>query len=174
MRRVSLALFFVGQVACSREPAPERDARATPPLAARSVESDSVLTAWVEWHRDWMRLTNRHKAELDADSARLAQRYSWRESHRVAEDPELLAMLARQRAEMQPLLARAPRGLTAEALEATVRGVGRMVIGPRAITFEPGRNAAALDSARATYGDAFVRWVLAHERMITTTLASGR
>lgn len=174
MRAPALALALLAQAACGRESAPGREARDTAQPAARSAQSDSVLVAWIEWHRDWMRRTNRHKAELDADSARLAATYSHAESHRVAEDPELLAMLARQREEMQPLVARAPRGLTAEALEAAVRGVGRVVIGPRAITFVPGRDEAALDSARAAYGDEFVRWVLAHEQRIIATLAASR
>lgn len=174
MRRTSAVLVALTLLGCQRESAPVRGARAEAHSTARSAQSDSVLTSYLEWHRDWMQLTNRHKAELDAQSERMAARYSFADSDKITGDPELLALLERQRGEMRPLMTRAPRGLTAEALEATLLGLGRVVAGPRAMTYVPGRDEAALAAARAKYGDTFVSWVLAHESTIVATLAPDR
>ena len=174
MRRTSAVLVAITLLSCKREAAPVSVARADAHSTAHSAQSDSALTGYLEWHRDWMQLTNQHKAELDAESVRIESRYSLADSYKITQDPELLALLERQRGEMRPLMARAPRGLTAEALDATLPGLGRVVIGPRAMTYVPGRDEAVLAAARTKYGDEFVSWVLAHESTIVATLATNR
>ena len=174
MRPTSAILVVLTLLGCQRDPAPGGVARSDANATAQSAQSDSVLTSYLEWYRDWMLLTNRHKAEGDAQSERMAARYSYAELDKVTEDPELVAMLARQREEMRPFMTRAPRGLAAEALEATLPGVGQMVAGPRAMTYVPGRDEAVLAAARAKYGDTFVSWVLSHESTIVATLSVVR
>ena len=82
-----------------------------------------------------------------------------------------MALLDRQRREMHPVAARVPRGMTAQALEATLPGIGLVVLGPHRITYVPGRNEAILAAARTKYGDKFVSWVLAHEDTIVAVLS---
>lgn len=145
-------------------------ARATPAVA----QPDSALMAYLAWQRDWKLLTNRHRAELEVESRRIADQATLSSGNPFAEDPAFRALLDRQRGEMQQLMTRAPHGLTAEALSATIPGVGQMVVGPMEMTFVPGRDEAVLAAARAKYGEEFVRWVLANERTIVATLGASR
>jgi hypothetical protein len=157
------------------EPPPARTSRprapASPPVVARP---DSELTNYLAWQRDWKLLANRHRAELEAESQRMENRYPLRATDSIAQDPGLLALLERQRGEMQLLMVRAPRGPTAEALNATLLGLGQLMAGPTGMTYVPGRNEAVLSAARAKYGDEFVRWVLARESTIIATLGADR
>lgn len=157
--------------ACSKEKAPGSVGVTVAPPVPRAVQTDSALTNYVEWNRDWMLLASRHKGELDAEMPGITARHPFRSSYKVTQDTQLLAMLERQRSEMQRHMARAPRGMTAEALAATLSGLGHSVIEPSGMIWVPGRNESALTAARARYGDAFVAWVLAHERVIVSTLA---
>ena len=59
-------------------------ARADAHSTAHSAQSDSALTSYLEWYRDWMQLTNRHKAELDAESVAIAARYSLADTYKIA------------------------------------------------------------------------------------------
>ena len=161
-------------LACSDREPPPRSAELQLQATARAAQSDSELTSYIAWYRDWKILTNRHKAELDAESQRLTARYSFAETNQAATDTALLALLQRQRSEMAPLMSRVPRGLTAEALRATLPGLGRMVLSPTGMTYVPGRDERVLAAARGTYGDAFVSWVLAHEQTIHATLGAGQ
>jgi len=138
---------------------------------ARAAQPDSALTSYIEYYRDWMLLANRHKVELDAEMPAIEARYSHPEAKKLGQDPHFMALIDRQRREMQPVAARAPRGMTAQALEATLPGIGMLVLGPQRISYVPGHNEAALAAARAKYGDKFVGWVLAHEDTIVTVLS---
>jgi hypothetical protein len=68
-------------------------------------------------------------------------------------------------------MARMPQGSTVNALQATLPGVGRMLFRPPVMVYEPGRNEVVLSAARAKYGDEFVDWVLARERLIVEALS---
>ena len=118
--------------------------RAAPRVTARAAQPDSALTSYIEYYRDWMLLANRHKVELDAEMRAIEARYSHLDVNKLGQDPHFMALLDRQRREMQPLAARAPRGMTAQALEATLPGIGLVVLGPHRITYVPGRNEAIL------------------------------
>jgi hypothetical protein len=164
-----LSALAASATACGKpEPAA---ARAAPPAAASAAETADDLIAYITWYRDWKQLTNRHKAELDALTQSVAGRYSFAETGNIAQDPDLLALLARQRQEMQPLMARVPGGPTAAAYEETLGGVGQLLPTPNGMAYFPGRNESVLAAARAKYGDKFVDWVLAHESTIVETLS---
>jgi hypothetical protein len=141
-----------------------------PPTAGAAREDDDLM-AYVNWYRDWKLLTNRHKAEGDVLVQSVAAKYSFAETGKIAQDPDLLALLARQRQEMRPLMARAPGGPTAAAYEATLAGIGQLLPTPHGMVYFPGRNEAVLAAARAKYGDKFVDWVLARESTIVATLS---
>jgi hypothetical protein len=163
-----LAALTALPTACGKpEPA---TARAAPPTTGSAAQTDDDLMAYVNWYRDWKQLTNRHKAEGDALMQSVAARYSFAETGNIAQDPDLLALLARQRQEMRPLMARAPGGPTAAAYEATLGGIGQLLPTPNGMVYFPGRNEAVLAAARARYGDKFVDWVLARESKIVATL----
>ena len=95
---------------------------------------------------------------------------------RLQQDPELLALVSKQRAEMQRFMATAPTGATATAIGETLFGLGTSTAGPggMALIYTPHRNEAALDSARVKYGGAFVGWMLEHEGPINRTLGAGQ
>lgn len=143
--------------------------------------TDADLTACIEWLRDWKALTNRHRAGQDEVAERAAARLSVAETHKLAQDPELLALLDQQGKEMQALHKRMPKGPTAEALARMVGGIGSMVGEPGAIgsmvarpfgvVYMPGRNDDVLAKARSKYGDTFVDWVLEREGIIVETLS---
>ena len=173
------ALFLAAALAVTGcgtpdSPPPERASRPETFASSPIARPDSELTKYLAWQRDWMLQVNNHWAELQAESQRIASRYSLRGADSIPQDPELLAMLERQRGEMQLLVARAPRGATAQALDATLPGVGRIVTGPTGMTYVPGRDEAVLAAARARHGEEFVRWVLANERTIVATLRGDR
>jgi hypothetical protein len=140
--------------------------------AARPAQSDDALSSWLEWHRDWGRLVNRHRVEQDAEVARRAAGGPGASDQALAADPGFLAVIYRQREEMRAMMARAPRGLTADGLAETTLGMGKLTAGSQGtMVFIPGRDEVALADARAKYGEDFVRWVLAHEAEIGSTLA---
>ena len=91
--------------------------------------SDAELTDYVRWMHDWISLGSRHKAALDAEMPRIQATLAVDRTYKVANDPAILALVARQRAEMQTVMSRAPHGAAADALAATLQCVGRMVVG---------------------------------------------
>ena len=135
-----------------------------------AVPEDSALVGYLAWQQEWIALTRRHVADLDATTKELVAGRSSVAPGSIAGDPRLLALVERQREEMQELLTRAPRGKTADALGATLAGIGAMALGPTGLRYVPHRDEAALTAAREKYGEAFVRGVLAHESMINATL----
>ena len=171
-------LFLAGALAMvgcgTPDSTPSSESRMKAPGTSASARPDSELTNYLAWHRDWTLLANRHRAELETESQRIARRYSLRDADRIAADPELLTLLERQRGEMQQLMVHAPVGPTAAALDVTLPGVGLLVAGSSGMTYVPGRNEAVLTAARARYGEEFVRWVLAHEATIVATLRTDR
>ena len=159
---------------CNTPEAPARTARSAAGATASAAADDTLLTSYLAWNRDMMLLANRHRAEIEAESQRIAGGQTFIPPDTFARDPGLRALLDRQREESARFMSRAPQGPTVRALDATLPGVGQMVIGPTSVTYVPGRNEAVLAAARATYGDEFVRWVLAHERTIVATLSAVR
>lgn len=174
MRTLLLTAVLATTGCGTPEPEPARTSRPRAPASSAAARPDSELTSYLAWHRDWKLLANRHRAELEAELQRLGNRYSLRDADRIEQAPGLLTLLGRQRGEMQRLMVRAPRGPTANALDATLPGLGQLVAGPMGMTYVPGRNEAVLTAARARHGEEFVRWVLAHESTIVATLRSDR
>ena len=173
-RRAVVLLSVVSAVgmlspACGSE---ESVARAPRLRAERPrVPTDEELTSYLEWLRDWKHLANRNRTELEAGLEPIFARYPSRDPNAVASDPEWLALHRRQAEGMQAHMNRRPRGLIINALEATLPGVGRMVARTDAMDYVPGRDEAVLSAARARYGNEFVDWVLARERVIVETLS---
>ena len=105
-------------------------------------------------------------------SQRLSTKYSHAETHKVADDPELLTMVKRQSATMQELEARSPlTGLKREALEAVIGGIAPREFHPDKMTYARRRDGAVLSEAAEKYGEEFVAWVVARESQIVGALA---
>ncbi|MDB4908019.1 MAG: hypothetical protein JWO05_2803 [Gemmatimonadetes bacterium] len=176
-RATRLGCVLVGCLALSSGCRAKEAARA--PTAERvssggsAAPVDSALTVYVEWQRDWMLLSNRHKAEIDAATPAIVARNAPVDAGKLERDPAFTALLDRQREEMRALMARAPGGTSVEALGAALAGIGSGVLTDQGLRYVPGRNEAALASARAKYGDELVNRVLAREQWIVTTLASA-
>jgi hypothetical protein len=136
-------------------------------------QSDAALTQYLAWQHDFRTQVKRHRIEQEATAQRVAGKYP-AFSTGLSTDPELLAVLTRQRRDMQFLMDRMPKGPTMEALGATIEGLGTTTAGPEgiALIYTPRRDEAVLDSARAKYGDGFVRWVIQHEGTITAALTA--
>lgn len=145
--------------------------RPAPPLRPErpTVPTDADLQQVLEWQRDWKRLVNRHRAELEVLAGKMATQPAESWQH-IASDPVYLADHERRAAEQRAHYARRPTGLMASALETTISALGRMVFGPMAVAYQPGRNDSLVAAARAKYGDAFVDWVLAREGVVVQTL----
>ena len=172
--RLRVLMAVLAMTGCGPSESPPARTNRSPAPATFAVAPDSELTGYLAWHREWTLLTNRHRAELEAVLRRIDSRYSLQNAGAIAQDPDLLSLLERQRGEMQPLMARAPRGPTAAALDATLPGIGQLVARPEGMRYVPGRNEAVLAAARAKHGEEFVRWVLAHEDTIVATLRTDR
>jgi hypothetical protein len=178
MRRARWILLSYATLAAgcgAKEPAAEGTIAAAPSArpgaAAALTPTDDDLMRYLVWTRDWKLLTNRHRAELDAVTEQVAARYSLKDTDKVVQDPEFLAMLDRQGKEMKAHHAGLPSGRMADAFQATIEGVGTMVPLPHGYLYVPGRNQELLDHARKRYGDAIVDWVLAREETIVATLS---
>ncbi len=146
---------------------------ATPAMQPGSSEiepTDADLTTDLTGLRGWKRLTNRHRSELDAAGKQAAAKLPLHETGRIAHDPDLLALVERHRTEMQAHFDRIPKGATAEALRATLSGIGTMVAQPTGMVYVQRRDESALAAARKSYGDAFVDWVLERESTVAVTL----
>ena len=154
------------------------DSRARDGASLHSVgvaPSDSTLASWLAWQRDLMQLVNKQRDEQDAEVRRITAGSPRLGDDRIAHDPALLALLERQRADMAALQARMPEGPVVNALGATIGGLGQLTADADGrMVYLPRRDEAALAAARAQYGDAFVDWLLAHEREIDEALASDR
>ncbi len=171
-----LMILLVLAAACSggsREPG--TGAEASSSSTAGPEQSVAELTRYLAWQHDWRTQVHRHRAEQEATAQRIARKYP-AFSNGIATDPELLAVLTRQRGEMQRVMISMPKGPTQDALGATLEGLGMTTAGPGGLTliYTPRRNDAALDSARAKYGKGFVRWVIEHEGTITAALTADQ
>jgi hypothetical protein len=163
---IIVSLIMAG--ACSGDP------RAS--AASATVErSDAELTRVLDWQLGFRRLVARHRAEQEAVAQR-AIASSPGVDNGLQQNPELRALLSRQRAEMQRFMATAPTGPTATAIGETLFGLGTSTSGPggMALIYTPHRDDAALDAARTKYGRAFVSWMLDHEGTVNRTLGAGQ
>ena len=150
----------------------EQPAAGAPPLRAERIRvpTEEELTSYLEWLRDWRHIVNRNRAEMDVAAESIFARHPTGDVAAIASDPEWLAVQQQLKDRMEAHVDRRSAGLVLNALAATVRGVGRMVARPHGMDYVPGRDEAVLSAARARYGDEFVDWVLARERLIVETL----
>jgi hypothetical protein len=172
---VLLSLATLPTACRGKERAAERNAPAVTPSFQRATTSvavtDDDLTAYLAWWHGWMSLTNRHRAEGDAVTERAAAKLSFADTGKIAQDPDLLALIAVQGKEMRAHFNSMPKGPATQALMGTVPGVGAMVVQTGGIAYVAGRNEVVLAEARKKYGDTFVDWVLARESIIVDTLS---
>jgi hypothetical protein len=139
-----------------------------PPLAV--TEDD--LAKYVRWWRDYLTLVQRHRLELDATTQRVAARYPFAQTDRIAQDPELLATLERQRSAMQELMDQTPvDGLKMQALRDAVPGVATFDLEGGKVVYVPGHDEIVLAAARQRYGDKFIDWLLSRESLIARAVA---
>src|SRR3954468_1175114 len=90
--------------------------------APRLKPTEEALTTYLTSVHNWMQMTNRHAEENETLMRKLSARYSPSGTGHLAQDPELVAQLQRQREEMAVLLAGAPVGTMAAALGTTIGG----------------------------------------------------
>lgn len=141
------------------------------PAAGVLAPTDDELMAYLVWGRDWKQLANRNKAELDAVAEQAAAKLSFKDTDKLAQDPELLAVIDRQTKAMKAHLDLAPRGPMVEAFKAAISGIGSMVPRPDGWVWVSRRDESVLAAARQRYGDEFVGWVLAREATIVATFS---
>ena len=120
--RMVLSLVALVLACRGKEPAPEAPPPGdTPPAAAEAptettppatgaaaassgLPTDEELVTYVTWLRDWRELTLRSKAELDAVTEQAAAKLSFGDTDKIAQDPDVLACIARtRRGEQGPL-----------------------------------------------------------------------
>jgi hypothetical protein len=116
-------------------------------------------------------MTNRHAEENEMLMRKLSARYRLSGASQLAQDPELVAQLNRQREEMAAVVAGTPVGPMAAALGTTIGGIGHGTLEGGRMTFLVEPNDSALGTARARYGKTFVNWVLARKGRIIATLS---
>lgn len=134
--------------------------------------TEDELTRYAAWWRDYLTLVNRNRIEMDAVTRSVSSKYSFADTDRIAQDPELLATLDRQRSAMQELDRRRPvDGLKMQALRDTVPGVATLELQGDKVAYVPGHNEIALAAARQRYGDEFVDWVISRESVIARILS---
>ena len=93
------------------------------------------------------------------------------EVDKVAEDPELLELLAAQREAMLALQRRQPLdGLALRAVLTVLEGLAPLRVEPGRLYYVAARDEAVLAQARRAYGDAFVDWMVSREPLILETL----
>ena len=124
--------------------------------------------AYLTWLRDWKQLTLRSKAELDAVTEQVATKYSLADTGKIVQDPDVVAVIARNAEANKTHFALKPKGRTTDALQATLEGLGLMIPFP---AYMGVRNEEALERARRRYGDAVVDWVLAREGTVASVLS---
>jgi hypothetical protein len=139
--------------------------------APRLKPTDEALTTYLTSVHDWMQMTNRHAEENEMLMRKLSARYRLSGASQLAQDPELVAQLNRQREEMAAVVAGTPVGPMAAALGTTIGGIGHGTLDGRRMTFLVEPNDSALAAARARYGETFVDWVLARKGRIIATLS---
>ncbi|HEX2781128.1 MAG TPA: hypothetical protein VHM30_16630 [Gemmatimonadaceae bacterium] len=142
--------------------------RAVSPLAP----SDSDLAAFLDWQRQLMLLVGQQRAEQDSLVATLAR--TGLQPEGLSTNPQLLALVERQRTAMDELQSRIPRGPTATGLGFALPGLGQMTGTAEGLVWIPKRDDAVLAQARARFGDDFVDWLIAREDIIDTALGGGR
>ena len=136
------------------------------------VVTEDELTKYVAWWHDYLTLANRNRIEMDAVTRSVSSKYSFGDTDKISQDPELLATLDRQRSAMQELDSRRPvDGLKMQALRDTVPGVATLEFQGDKVAFVPGHNEIALAAARQRYGDKFVDWVISRESVIALILS---
>jgi hypothetical protein len=134
--------------------------------------TDDELAKYVVWWRDYLEVGNRNVVEMNAVSKRVASKYSFADTGRIAQDPELLAASERQRNAMKEVMNRMPvDGVKMDALGETVPGVATLEFQGDKVVYVPGRNEIALAAARKNYGDQFVDWIVARESTIARILS---
>lgn len=169
LRRIGavVAILLTLTPSCSR-----KNARLKPDGRQEIGISEDELIKYLVWWREYATLTSHNMAEMKAVSDRIAARYSLGSSDRIAQDPELVAMLERQQVAARDIEARAPLSRPKmEALGETVAGIATLEPKDGGVVFVAGHNEIALASARSKYGDEFVDWVVARESLVARVLS---
>jgi hypothetical protein len=137
-------------------------------VASVGLPTDEELMTYLTWLRDWKQLANRNKAELDAVTERVAATLSVADTGKIAQDPDVLATIARNGETMRAHFDLKPKGRTTDAMQAALEGLGLTV---PFFTYTGVRDEEALARARRMYGDAVVDWILERESTIASVLS---
>jgi hypothetical protein len=170
MRRVLLAIVLV--LACRRDRAADTHAGAN--SARSSAESpsrvsDDELVAFARWQRDFVDLSRRHKAELDAVSRDDPSRpFDDVQAERM---PRVQELMTRHAPAMQALLDRIPlKGRKAELVTEAVGGLFHVENTPTGYDLVVARDEVRLRAARRRFGDQAIDDILARESLILAQL----
>lgn len=123
--------------------------------------SDAEIEACIAWWRADLDLGRRHLEETNQLMDSLDAKYTFAEIHKIQEDPELLALLARQHEErLDHRRNRRVPPEKADGFDSVLAGLGRSLNRDGRTVYEVHHDARALQGARHRYGDEFVDKVL--------------
>jgi hypothetical protein len=145
-----------------------RQGTTTPAAAPDGLPTDEELMAYLTWLRDWMQLTHRSKAELDAVTEQTAPKYSLADTGKIVQDPDVVAVIERNGEANKAHFALKPKGRTVDAINATLEGMGLMIPYPG---YSGVHDDEKLAQARRRFGDAVVDWVLERESTVASMLS---
>jgi hypothetical protein len=133
--------------------------------------SDDEIDSYIAWWRAELDLGRERVREMDELLERLDKKYSLADLDKVQEDPELLAMLERQREEAMERKRNTPIAQEkAEGFDSVLAGLGRTVNREGRTIYEVHHEERALQGARDKYGDEFVDKVLSREDDIAAAM----
>lgn len=178
------AVLLATAAACGdspRQPAASASSQAPPAAAGqpqaivhgqeRATVTEDQLVRQLKSMLEQQELGLRHYFAAKEMSERVGRKYGLHEVDKVAEDPELLELLAAQREAMLALQRRQPLdGLALRAVLTVLEGLAPLRVEPGRLYYVAARDEAVLAQARRAYGDAFVDWMVSREPLILETL----
>lgn len=156
-----LAAFAGGcKARAHREPPAPAATRESP--ASRSVTiSDAEIDSYIEWWRTDVAFVTKHLGEMGELQERLSRKYSPANIDKIQSDPDVLAMMERQREERMEHHRNKPISPEkAGGFDSVLAGLGRTVTRDGRTVYEVHHQERALRGARDKYGDPFVDKVL--------------
>ena len=157
--------------AAADEPRASADEPPASPASGRVSISDEEIDGCIAWWRADLDLGRRHLEEMNRFAEGLEAKYTFAEIHKIQEDPELLALLERQREERleHRRSLQVPREKV-DGFESVLAGLGRSLNRDGRTVYEVHHEESALRGARDKYGDEFVDKVLSREDEIAAAL----
>jgi len=167
---IGAAREAVAAAEATRDPLAAEAARVSPASPAVTI-SDDEIDSYIEWWRADNAFVRKHLREMDELTERLNRKYSLADLNKVQTDPDLLAMLDRQREERMEHQRNKPISREkAEGFDSVLAGLGGSGNRGGRTVYEINHHDRALRGARDKYGDTFVDKVLSREDDIAAAM----